>query len=352
MDVYWNDHLEDLLPYAKVSDDQELLMSSMSVLGLPAKEIDSFWLRRRTVYVKVSTNPHRELGLRNCSGFGAVLSFVVGGKCLASSHKSIVDVKALQSKLQKEQITLKEQLVRKVVSNKCGSFAKLKSGTVQPNLDGVTDDDITTKELAWRHPKYRAFSIRCIQIANGLCDVCSGFAGRRCPGCTYWDGPYVMHGCKRHKDKIPLVPRDGRPCAECVKEQSVFASISQNKRKLARKKYNHRLKRKMPEWESAALEMAFKLIRSKRMRKEGVTRALERVQGEFNFLYPFVELQCLNKNWNQRVEYRIGHLWMNMCKSILLRSLLSQLKSLVQMNRFFCVSNLKPSLYKRYNSIY
>ena len=39
---YWSQHCQRILPYAKVSEDPDLLASSMSVLGLPAKEVNSF----------------------------------------------------------------------------------------------------------------------------------------------------------------------------------------------------------------------------------------------------------------------------------------------------------------------
>ena len=348
--TYWYQHCQRLLPYAKVSEDADLLASSMSVLGLPPKDVNSFWLERRTAYVKVVSNPHRELGLQNCSGCGGVLTLVVGGKCLTATHKATVKAKALQAKQQKMMIEAKKKAPRKVICTKCGSFATLVPGETQPELDGLSDAEAIGKQLAWRSAKRKAFDIRCIQISNDLlCDVCSGIAGRKCPNCNCWDGPYVLHGCKKHKVARPVVPSNGRPCEGCVKDQRRYAALSQQKRTQCRHKEHRRLKRKMPAWKSSALEMSFGLIRKKRMRKEGVTRALEDLQGECNFLYPFVELQLLHKNWTNRLEYRIGYEWMRLYKSLWLKRFLSRLAGLVNQCRFFNISILKRSLHKRCN---
>ena len=269
---------------------------------------------------------------------------------MAATHKAIVKAKALRAQQQKKLIDAKKKAPRKVTCKKCGSFATLVPGEIHPKLDGLSDAEVIGKELAWRATKHKQFDIKCIQISNDLlCDVCSGIAGRRCPSCSCWDGPYVLYGCKKHKDSIPVVPRNGRPCKGCVRDQRVYAAVSQQKRTQCRNKEHRRLKRKMPAWKSSALEMSFVLIRKKRMRKEGVTRALEDLQGECNFLYPFVELQCLHKNWTNRLEYRIGYKWMKLHKLMWLKRFLSRLISLVNHCRFFNISILKRSLYVRYN---
>ena len=385
MESYWQENVEILLPYAKISANKELLGSSMRILGLPANEVDKFWLAKKTVYVSDTSNPHRHLGLRNCLGCGGVLTVVIGGKCTAAGHKATVKAAALLAKQQKEQIELKKKVARKVFCDRCGSFAKLVPGSSVPNIKGLSDADVIAKELVWRATKYCAFSLRCIQIENGLCDVCSGLAGRRCPGCSCWDGPYVLHGCKKHRNTIPIVPRDGRTCAGCVLDQSKYSSNSQKKRTNSRSAgwvsglcsficsfnltmiliitvhlvlfvhlsipvpliVHHRLKRKMPEWKSQALEEAFNEIRLKRMRKEGVTRALEEVQGKYNFLYPIVELQCLYKNCTSRIEYMVGNKWMRLYKNLTLKMFLLSLKSIVRRCYFFHISLLNPSLYRR-----
>ena len=127
--------------------------------------------------------------------------------------------------------------------------------------------------------------------------------GRKCKTCSCFDSPYALRGCTRKTHLRKATIRIGKvDCEHCIRDQRMRSKNSQDARTAARNEDHKHLRRKLPPCEYHALVKKFQQMNDSVtagtiVTKRDKTQELRKIAAATQWMYPFHELQILQKNY-------------------------------------------------------